>query len=392
MSLILRKILTAILLSWSYILPAQGVFISDCNENKPIIYAHIQNVTTGVNAVSNSEGSFQLSYLTEYDIIEITHISYQPIRITIGQLLNNLEICLNPSARYLEEVVIESSSTYDFLMTAIRNTQAKLMVPRKIKAYYKEFVSRDHDFTHFCDADIVYHISKKKEALKIKGQVLGSRVYVLPVPENDSEYLDLDIISPIDYTKTMSYYDPKNIGKFLSKGDKYEYTLLESEDNYIIEVKPDSAKEGIYQGKILVDKSDSTLVSVQFDIPEERKIYTKEVNAVIARLKVMQYIGHMVYTKNPEGLIYPVFLRMQIDIKIVNKKKINQDNSFITEINIYDIPEDQSDIQRSQIYNKNSIYKRGTSFSSEYWKDKPLSGLSDGEKLVIENLEKGVIE
>ncbi len=356
--------------------------LTTCDDEEPIPFAHIQNTTSGKSTISNQEGMFSMEVADE-DLILITHISYQPLTVEGTQLSM---ACMVESAQLLEEVIVEANSNHTFLMDVLEKTQKKLMLPGKLKSYYKEFVKRDNEYTHFCDADVVYHIDRQRNDLKIKGSVPESRAYILPISESNDDYLDLDLISPVGYKKTMELYDPVNIKRFFKEDafENYEYEIFKKGDYLLMRAKAVEDGEGVYEGEILINSKDSTISSIKFFVPDHRKEFTKEVNALVARLKLLQNEGYFIYSRTDEGEIYPSFLRMTYDLRIWNKKKINQVSSFITDINVYEIPENQSEIEKKDLFSKKSIYKQGTNFQSQYWSDKSLIGLTDKEKEIIQ--------
>lgn len=364
---------------------SQTFKLVDCENSSPITFAHIQNASTGESTISNSDGVYSLK-ISDKDFILITHVSYQS-RTVLGSELNKV-LCLEEQVRSLDEVVVEANKIHKLLMTSVQNTQEKLMLPGKLNTYYKEFVKRNDKYTHFCDADVTYHMSEKNGELKIHGSLNESRAYSIP-QEHDDEYLDIDLISPIGYRKTMQAYTPHNIGRFISQDafQNYDYELNEQGNYYLITARAIEEGEGVFGGKVLINIEDSTIYQVQFSIPEERIEHTKEVNAIVARIKVLQNEGYFVYVKNDEGKIYPSFLRLSYDLKIWNKKKINQISSFITDINVYHLPTDQFPIDKSRRFTKKSIYKHGTDFQSNYWQEQNLFNLTEEEKDIIQNME-----
>ncbi|GAB4236196.1 MAG: hypothetical protein Tsb0034_10750 [Ekhidna sp.] len=275
-------------------------------------------------------------------------------------------------------------------MEVLEKTKNKLLLPARINAYYKDFIKRDKEYTHFGDADITYYIEQKRGNIKIDVGLYGSRAYMLPLSPSDDDYIDLDLISPIGCKKIIEMYDPKNIERFLSEDahQNYDYEILSSGNDIIVMAKPIAEGEGVFEGEILINAKDSTLSSVKFSIPEYRKEKSKEINAIVARIKILENQGYFIYSRTNEDKIYPSFLRMTYDIKIWNNKKVNQVSSFISDLNIYEISDDPSEISKSNQFNKRSIYNLDTNYKSEYWKSKSLLGLTEEEIKIIENASK----
>ncbi len=378
-------IFTIIFVHTSQTSVAQTITINDCNTSSPIAYAHVINLNTEGKAISNEEGQFSISYLSLTDSIKISHISFGDTVITAECFLNNKTICLKQIERLLDEVIVTPDYIYTFLLMTVSKTEEKLISPIKLNAYYKEFVKNNESYIRFCDADVTYYLKEdRKEKLKILGIVHNSRAY--EVPSNKADEIDFEIISPIGYQKPLRYYRPSNIGRFLAKeaSGKYDYDLSEYKESYVIDINPKADDDGLYEAKVFINKHDSTITSLTFSIPESRVHLGKEVNAIVAKVKITSNIGRIYYSNTKNGKLFLSHSRLEYSLSVKNK---NTDNliSFISDINAYEIPKNQDEIPKSKQYKKKSIYKRGTDYTSEYWKEKNLLTLTKTEKKIIQS-------
>jgi len=356
-----------------------------CGENyQPISYAHIQNMSNSEMVLSNTDGSFILKYFTDSDIIKVSHIGYQSVQFKISELLKSKSICLERQDFELAEFLVGSMNEFDFLQRGIQNTEAKFQKPSKVEAYYKEFVSSNGEHSHFSDGAITYFIQKSGEKLKIEGDVKESRAVVLP----RTEKLDFDLISPIGYKEGLKYYFPSDIKKFMSTDayKNYSYEIAETDDEWIVQAKPLVDSEAVSIGYASFFKSDTTLSRVSIKIPKDRLHLLKQVSLLGYNIKIDGFDLDIVYSKTESGFIYPALIRMDHQVNLSNKKDLNQSNSFVSDLQITKLLIDQNPIPKTNQYNKKSLYKRGTNFKTEYWKNKSVVNLTQKELEIIEKI------
>ena len=373
------KVLTQITVS-------QEIQVKDCETDELIPYVHAINLSNGYKTISNQDGLFSIFSHTPTDSMIISHVSYIDTVVAIADIIYNRLVCLKQKEEILDEVIVTPNSVFNFLLAAINKTEEKLILPVKLNAYYKEFIKNNNSFIRFCDADVVYYLRQdKKEHLSINGSVVGSRAYRIPAVEANE--IDFEIISPIGYQKTLKFYKPSNIGRFtnLDASKKYDYLLQEYKKSYIIRVNPKEHEDGLFEANIIINKYDSTVTSINFLIPEHRSHLTKERNAIVAKVKITSNSGYLHYSYTSEGNIFLAHSKLEYTLSIKNK---NTDDllSFISGVNIYEIPEDQEPFPKSKAYKKKSIYKRGTDYLSAYWLEKSLITLTEKEKKVIQEI------
>jgi hypothetical protein len=366
---------------------AQTFQLRACGENsESISYAHIQNLNNGEKTLSNADGSFVLDLRSDSDLVKISHIGFGTREFKASELLANRTICLESQDFELSEIVVGSLSEFEFLQKGIQNTEAKIQNPSKLEAYYKEFVSLNGEYTHFSDAPITFFVQKSGDKLKIEAEVKESRAFELP----KTEELSLDIISPIGFKEGMELYFPSDIKRFLSVdgNQRYSYSLTETQDEWIVEANPIENSESSFIGYVSFHKSDTTLSRVSMKISKDRLHLVKSVNLLGYTIKVEGFELDIIYIKNEVGNIYPALIRMDHMINVSNKKSLNQSYSFVSDLQLTGLLKDQNPIPKSNQYTKKSLYKRGTDFQTEYWKNKSVLNLTNRELEVIEQIGK----
>jgi|GEM_PF-2266116 hypothetical protein len=380
------KIKMLIFVLFPFLLQGQSFTLSTCdNLDQKVAFAHIENLSTGGMAVSNEEGNFEIALKSVNDKVRISHISYKTIEIAASDLNLQKGVCLVEQSYFLSEVTVRAMTEFELLRKAIANTESKQLNAIKLNGYYKEFVTTDGEYTKFCDGAIGYYINKSKDNVEIQGEVFESRAFSLPA----SDEVDIDLVSPIDFKKSLEYYYPSNIGRFIKSGaDKnYVYELLESEGEFLIKSMPQEDSEVYYSGLVSINKSDTTITKVSFTIVPERSHLVKTINAVVVKLDFTTVDANVIYAKSKTGYIYPLYLRLNFGVHLYNKKSFDQNNTFISDLQIYEVPQDQSPIAKSEVFRKKSLYKRETEYKSEYWKNRNLIFLTAAELKIISGFD-----
>ncbi|MEM0941828.1 MAG: hypothetical protein AAF600_21110 [Bacteroidota bacterium] len=377
-----------IVLSIDGVLSQVSIRLISCDDSLSVSYAHIQNISRDQISISNEEGDFSFNYANPEDKIKISHIAFHDTVVYVSELLNIEKLCLTRKIEILDEAVVSVNENDDFLINAVKKTQEKLVIPIRLSVYFKEFIKNNDSYIRFSDADLTYYLYKgKKGKLDVDLGVSQSRAY--RIPSNTEDEIDFEIISPIDDKKLIGYFYPSEIGRFLEEEtrSRYEYELVDYSDNFIIICSPKNDKPGVFKGKVVVRKSDSTISAISFLIPEERIHLTKESNAMVAKVRIISNEGYVKYSYRSNGDLYLSHARLSYTVQIRNKK-IDEKLTFINDINVYDIPTDQERISKSDVYKKKSIYKRGIDYDSDYWSNKSLIQLTELEKDIIQKISE----
>lgn len=110
LSSLLFSILTTVSVgSTAYAQTVHQTQIIDADSKQPIAGVNIQIVGQQKNAVSDASGKFSISPTTENDILEISYIGYQTIRIPVQQITGSIE--LQMASRDLDEVIVVAYGT-----------------------------------------------------------------------------------------------------------------------------------------------------------------------------------------------------------------------------------------------------------------------------------------
>ena len=143
--------------------------ILDSSTSEPIAYVHIVSENGTLLGLSNIKGYFNPLEIKEKfklkatDSIELSHISYSNIRITLGSLLDNKLVEMHPSVLFLEDTKI-------FPLSKNR----KILV---LKGYFRSYQLNDNRLKAFMDGIVEYYIYPSvTRGLRVK--VIECRNYI----------------------------------------------------------------------------------------------------------------------------------------------------------------------------------------------------------------------
>src|SRR5690606_24234525 len=134
----------------------------------------------------------------------------------------------------------------------------------------------------------------------------------------------------------------------------YAYSLYASDGYYTIEAKPLIESEALFERTVKIHIESNLLKSVTLRMDDSRRDLAKEANALILKMKLLDYVAHVEYEQT-ESIFYPAFIRLEFRIKTWNDKNIDQENTFINDLNVYRIPDDQQPLERKELFKKKSI-------------------------------------
>ncbi len=366
----------------------------DKTTKEPIAFAHIYFQNSGSGVVSNSEGMFGIGEDTanQKESIVIQHVAYNTQQIPLSKLFGLPTIEMVRKTIMLSEIAITDKTAKSIISNSVDSMKINHLIATMFKTYYREYVIRNKEYVKYADGVINYHttLNKKKDRLNISPEIVQSRAYDL-AEEGD---FDIDLISPIDIKKLISYNVIDDIGKFLKKENRGDYVF---EINFSTSTNPDyyeiivTPKEGVekvlYTGRLLIEKSDMSIREIQFESDSTLHDYFKEVKLFGLSMKVTRGKGFLQFSKNEHGS-YLKYGKISFSIHTETKKKINQDNEFISEVVINDFTS-EDDNRKYSVYKKRSLYKNGQQYDYDFWESGgAIISTSEEEKLIQKLIEK----
>lgn len=340
----------------------------------PIAYASIKLSNSKINAISNAEGDFKIVNLNDRDTLMISSLGFSTVKVAISNIQTKV-FELVENVTLLSDVEIKPIDAVSILSQAVKTSNASYASTLILKGYYKEYVKRDSFITKYADGMINYFIQRREgKDPKILLKVLESRAKVLPVSEEDDKYDAFN--SFIDIGDQAKFISPANASPLNSANfGYYDYKIYEIEENgvaaYLISFKPrKGGKEAYFEGKVYIDKERFLIKSVDYKVAD----------AAVPFLKTVSFLGVKISSKtNSFNLKYAIsnneyylaYLNRVASIGI-SSKSISQVSIFKSEFLTTGLQTKDCIPFTDGIYNKRSLFKKGTSYSTEFWKQPNL--------------------
>lgn len=90
--------------------------------------------------------------------------------------------------------------------------------------------------------------------------------------------------------------------------------------------------------------------------------------------------------KEEKGVYYLAFARINYILKMTTKKFVQLED-FVSEFVVLDVKPEAKDIERADIYKKNSLYKKGNKYEYPFWKRLNIPMFTAEEERLLEELE-----
>ena len=355
---------------------------------EPVAFAFIGMANGIQGTVSNEDGHYKidLSSLKETDTIVVSHISYLTRRIRVADLQKlNGEILLTEGQTQLKEVVVNATEDDAILLATQRQSKKDLNFPVTAKLYYREWVKDNNSYSRFSDGILMVNYPLDKEDMKIK--VEQSRAYHLP--KNEDEIFDINSPLKVESILRYAYVDFPN--HFLGDRKKdyhfYEYRGTSSNDYFTIMIEPKSGLKGeddkLYYDAVVKANKDKDVREVSIALDSltnyERSVLGLKMNVLDANISLT------FRQVNNQNLLY--YARVSFTLNFTYRKQ-QQRGLYVGEFILLDVKPGLSEISRKDSFSKTALYKNGTHYQSEFWKDLQMPLISEEGKKLLADLEE----
>lgn len=369
----------------------EGILL-DANNSKPIAFAAIGILGTTTGTVSNQNGEFSIE-TGGSDSLVISHLNYGLNQFKIDNVKTTQTFRLAPLVLSLEEIMVTGSTIPEILNEAILKSELAISSPIHLKSYYREFVKTNDNYTKFSDGLVNYYLEKKgKGKIKTKVWVTDSRAVELY--DEKEEEIDWDLTSPLDIQDGTQPSLISNIGKFMDEEEqeKYDFEIKRSNSVNktwtIISISPkEEIEEMLYEGTVAIDYESGLITQVEYQLSEYHKQFAKELNLLIIKAKLLDSKTRVHFNKSDNHYNIAYVYRDR-SMKIWNKKSINDEFRFTSDLMVADILTDPSSLQKDDLYTKKSLYKRKIPNKTEFWINPNTIKLTQEQQQVVESLTK----
>jgi hypothetical protein len=370
--------------------------VYDNTTSKPIPFASLSIINSSIGTVTNLEGAFSLKINSDSDSIIISHINYGLNYFKIvREKKENKIFKMDPIDFELDEIVVTSSveSIPEILYKTAIRSEEQLSLPIYLDTYYREFVKTNENYTKYSDGIITYHLERKgKQKIKTKVWVKESRAFELY--DEKEEDIDWDLTSPLDLRKSLGTASISNLKKFIDIEieAKYEFNMKtrqmkNGQQWEIIEITPkQNLQEMRHTITISIDSKTGLIMEIDYQLYERHKKFAKEINLLGLKLKVLESKRKIVFSKSDTH--YNVLYALKDKtLRIWNKKNIDEKFRFSNDLLVTGIFSNGSNLNKENLYNKKSLYKRGNSNKTEFWLNSNAIELTTEQQKIIDSLK-----
>ena len=376
-----------------------GVVLNKKN-NEPVAYAHVGIIGTSIGTSTNIEGKFVLNIPSEFvnDTLFISHLSFKTYYFGHFHIKNDsLPIFLEEHFFNLNEVVVleKGITPFEVLKEAIDSTNLKSYSPVILHTYHREFSKKNEQFNYFADALIDYYIEGKKKS-DIEVRVNESRARRVKIKLDEG--FDHNFSHAYDIKSIPNYCNAERILKFINE-DLCDINLTEvtnKNNDTIIRIKftPKTGQNKQFcEGIVYIDKETLIIQSYEVHISDSHRNFTPEANLFLLHGKLSSIFVQVQYSILA-GKCYLNRVRLDGTISMVNRKKINVNYQFISEMTATGISaENIKSFDRKERFNFNQLYymagnNNGNNFKTSFWKNQNGLLATKEEEEVIERLSK----
>jgi len=368
--------------------------VYDKTTSEPIAFASVSIINSSVGTVTNVKGKFSLRIGSEIDSLVISHVNYGLNFLKIEEEAKRDQIFkIEPIAIALDEIVVTSEPISETLYKAVIRSEEQVSLPIYLSTYYREFVKTNENYTKYSDGIISYYLERKgKEKLKTKVWVKESRAVELY--DEKEEDIDWDLTSPLDLRNSIGPTLISSLRKFMDRENvaKYEFDMktrqMKNDERWdIINITPKlNLQELLYEATIAIDSKTGLIMEVDYELSERHKKFSREVNAVVMKAKLLESKNKIVFSKSAThyNILYTLKDRT---LKIWNKKKLDEEFRFTSDLLVADILPNGSTLNKEDLYNKKSLYKREESNKTEFWLNSNAIELTSEQQTIIDSLK-----
>jgi len=364
----------------------EGIIVKDANE-EAVPFATISVQNKAVGTITNIEGKFKLDIhtLQDTDTIQISHLSYNSLRITLASLKSNQgKIRLYENTLMLREVTVNAAQNdIDLLEDIITQSKKKLILPLTYNIYYREWVKENASYNRFADGLLTIAYPLNKEDLKV--QVNQSRAFKLP--KDDDEIFDM--VSPVKLEYVLNYVYIDFLNRFRGeKGKDYNVTSYQGpsfDDFYTITIAP---KKGV------VSDDSRLLHNVKLKVDQDRAIREVEIKSDSLSSFEKSFLGlksrlleskTTLSFKRSQGQNHLAYARFEFKLRFTFKKKV-QISVYTSEFVLLDAANQETEIPHKDQFKKSALFKNGNKYTTNFWEGLEMPLLSEDERKVIELL------
>jgi hypothetical protein len=358
--------------------------IKDSETLQPIefvsIYIESESNKNATGSISNENGEFFLSY--NYKKVTFSHLNYETLTTNLTEKFN--EIILKPKNLILDEIVISTITSRDYLKKIVSDANRKIEKNTLFKSYCREIVRINGEYTKFSDALVDYYVKKGngKSIILLKEHRAFN---ILKFDDkDDSDISEINSVFKLkDYVK--SAYNFGSLESILKNKDYKFERKLKKESNgkefEFIKIIPNiKSKQLLNNGYVVIEPKTKNILEYKIYTSEDHRVNAKLINVIIAKVKVKNSLKWSKFKLIDDQYIL-TYNKRQVEMFIEMGKKVNHDFNFSSDLFVYGF-KNNIKIPRKG-YKKRTIYHAGTNYKEEFWKKYNAFPLTKSQKNFI---------
>ncbi len=372
---------------WAQTAKIEGV-IKDAETLLPISYvniytaAELKNSSTG--AISNENGEFVVdasNYKTTF-----SHINYEPYTVETNEALK--EVFLIPKNYVLDEIVVSKEKSVDYLKKIIEFSKKRLDKNILLKAYAREIVKVNNEYTKYSDALLDYYVKKDNGKSTV---IMGQHRALHNAKLNDEEEGNISNINSAfnvkDYVK--SSYNFEAIEKILKDKDyEFERRIKKeadgSEYEYVEVIPNEQSKKFLFKGYVIIDPATKSILEYKLYSSESHFKHSKLVNVLIAKVKINNVLIWSKF-KNINDQYILNYNKKQLVMYVKMGKRVDHTFDFSNDLFVYEFKKDVQIPEKG--YDKKTIFEAGTDFAVNFWTKYNVFPLSESDEKFIKSVQ-----
>lgn len=362
--------------------------VKDAETLLPISYvniyteAELKNNSTG--SISNENGEFVVD--ESKSKTTFSHINYDTYTVETNEALK--EVFLIPKNYVLDEIVVSNEKSSAYLKRIIEFSKKRLDKNILLKAYAREIVKVNNEYTKYSDALLDYYVKKDNgKSTVIMGQHRALHNSKL---DNEKEGSINSINSTLDvkdYVKSSYNFD---LIEKLLKDKNYEFERRikkeadGSEYEYVSVVPDEQSNKFLLKGYVIIDPATKSILEYKLYSSESHFKNSKLISVIIAKVKINNILIWSKF-KNINDQYILNYNKKQGSMYVKMGKKVDHTFDFSNDLFVYEFKKDVQIPEKG--YYKKSIFEAGTDFTENFWTKYNVFPLSESDQKFINSVQ-----
>lgn len=362
--------------------------VKDAETLLPISYvniyteAELKNNSTG--SISNENGEFVVD--ESKSKTTFSHINYDTYTVETNEALK--EVFLIPKNYVLDEIVVSNEKSSAYLKRIIEFSKKRLDKNILLKAYAREIVKVNNEYTKYSDALLDYYVKKDNgKSTVIMGQHRALHNSKLDEEEEGNMNNVNSAFNVKDYVKSSYNFD--EIEKIL-KDKEYEFERRikkeadGSEYEFVTVIPNEQSKKFLLKGYVIIDPTTKSILEYKLYSSESHFKNSKLMSILIAKVKLNKFLIWSKF-KNINDQYILNYNKKEIAMYIKMGKRVDDSFDFSNDLFIYEFKKDVQIPEKG--YDKKTIFEAGTDFTENFWTKYNVFPLSESDEKFINSVQ-----